>query len=184
MPAYFVNAPVMAEHAAQARKVWSVISGNGGEHYEASINDRRISDTDSCLTWFYNVFTERMRVLSPDCSIYTSKTCFADTRLLLQVIVVVLSLHNQRDANFKSRLQKLCNSIELYSITFYDLSVLGDALFHSLSTCLGDEYTTDIDTSWKVLYSAFLSLMASSNAMKKRSDTFKLSHRSEKLNHL
>lgn len=177
MPPFYTRTPVCDSDALRAREVWSMISGNGGSEYEASVNDRRISEEASCLTWFYNVFTERMRNLSPSCTIYTNKTSFADTRLLLQVIVVVLSIHNQQDAKFKSRLHKLYHSIELYNITFFDLSALGEALLYSLNKCLGEEYTPEINTSWKVLYSAFLTLMYKSFYCKRRftGDTLPLS---------
>ena len=108
----------------------------------------RVYKEQSCLTWFYNTFYHRVRILSINCPVESNNKFF------LNIIRCILCGH--QGVLRQEHVQILMAGIERHCVTFCDVCMIGGVLFTTLQECLGVEFTSEIKASWVKLYSALL----------------------------
>ena len=156
MPSYYIEEPdITSLDVDNVQKSWCTILGQDGVQYINMKECRRLSQDHSCLTWFYNLFFHRVRLLSINCPAETTKNVFSNSKFLVCIIRCVLLVH-EHGAKFQLSTESLFVTMEEYAITFCDMCMIGGVLFTALQECLGTEFTSNIKHSWVKLYSALL----------------------------
>ena len=156
MPSYYVaQEEISPLDVDNVQTSWCTILNQEGVQYRKMQEVRRVSQDHSCLTWFYNIFFHRVRLLSIHCPTETTQKAFSNSKFFLNIIRCVLCVHEQ-DSKFLISTQSLFGTMDTYSITFCDMCMIGGVLFTALQECLGVEFTSDVKHSWVKLYSALL----------------------------
>lgn len=158
LPSYFVAQPIISyDDINNVRRSWNLIVGHGGVEYKRMRSLRRVHHDHSCLTWFYNMFFYRVKLLAINCPVETTQDAFSNGRFLINIVRCMLSSQQESNTKFKASVRSVLSTIDLYGMNFYDMCMIGGVLFSTLHECLGEEFTSDIEYSWVKVYSALLS---------------------------
>ena len=169
LPSYFISQPIISGNDTDnVRKSWSLIVGQGGVEYQRMQGLRRVHHDHSCLTWFYNMFFYRVKLLAINCPVDTTQDAFSNGRFLINIVRCMLSSQPGNSTKFKASMGSVLSTIDLYGMNFYDMCMIGSVLFSTLQECLGEEFASDVQYSWVKLYSALLATLSQTFYKKNR----------------
>lgn len=158
-PEYYISNPeITPEDLNAVRKSWRKIIDS------TSLNFKRLKGGDSKFSfgsggeWLGNVFFENLFELHP-AAIYlfpvdTSRSSSNFTRRLTELLDTV-----ERPNDIYMALMELAVKHAKYGVHAVQYGIFGTVLFKSLRTCLGEEYTDYVSTSWIKVYSFILSVV-------------------------
>lgn len=156
MPHYYTKDSPSTEDVAHLRFSWNLITTAQGYHFKNLVKADMLPYCQPCLSWFYNAFIERLKLVAPHCTLVEASDIFASGKILIHIILLLQEVYDPHQKKFRIHIQKLFRMMTSQHLTFYDLSIFGDVFLYTLNFCLRDDFTPDMEISWKRVYSALL----------------------------
>ena len=151
MPLYYQHNVILSpEDETRARTSWKRIIDNASESF-VFYQEHGALSCDSCLSWFYCVFYERLFDILPDSKLHFADDIFYRGKFLIKLIATLLSTLNAE--KFQKNLKEFQNMVSIKDMTLYEVSIIGEVIFYTLKYCLEEDFSIDIECSWKRLFS-------------------------------
>jgi hemoglobin-like flavoprotein len=156
MPVYYIpNAEVNTRDVTACQNVWNMILEDQSPKWLERVQsgDKKYP---SCITWFYNVFYERLFNVHPLCRPLFTKGIESIGSFLVQMVSMSLSMLRD-NAKFKRLMAELAKRHCERGVKASEYGIIGEVLFYSLRVCLGETvYSTSVETAWKKIFSVML----------------------------
>lgn len=109
-----------------------------------------------CVRWFYDVFFTRLFDISPQSRTHFSGGMGRNCGFLISFVSSLLIFDKNLFESNMRRIGTTHGEMKIYPVEF---GIMGDVLFYSLKTCLGDQFTDDIKRSWITIFSNSLKII-------------------------
>lgn len=154
MPMYYIpdNTVTFAD-IDFLRDIWQRIMTNNTYPYQRL--RRTVTESDSCLSWFYSVFFNRLFAIYPTCKSIFDENEQYRAKFLLRLVTTSLMIP-EHNPQYTTALRDLTTDLSSKGFRPYELGVLGDVLFYALECICGEGYTATVDFCWKKVFSHLL----------------------------
>mmetsp|Transcript_21074 Transcript_21074/g.21193 ORF Transcript_21074/g.21193 Transcript_21074/m.21193 type:complete len:269 (+) Transcript_21074:153-959(+) len=156
-PFYIRNAVVREQDVRRAKLSWKKIMDGTATGYLA-IKGNPDFHQASCLSWFYNLFYERMFDMNPSSKHLFRSNIMSQGRVLMGIITTLLSQLNDPET-YKIMLINLTHVHSQRGVRGMQYGIAGDVLFWTLDKCLGADFDDETRISWACIFSYMLSIM-------------------------
>ena len=90
MPLYYVQRSPTQQDIDAFQASWNCILLNRNTAFDAAFQSG-LTTCESCLSWFYNVFYDRLFFVEPSCEATFKSAHFTQSKFLLQLVQVLIS---------------------------------------------------------------------------------------------
>lgn len=158
MPVYYTREQLSQQDIQDCHEMWEGILHDTTPNYIFE-SGKPGFEYNCCRAWFYHTFYNRMRDLHP----YTSGLFVNGINTVGIFMIKMISMsftQLQKKNDFESSMKALARRHCERGIQANEFVLFGDILFYSLKCIVGSElYTTEVDQSWKRLYSSMLTII-------------------------
>jgi len=167
MPVYYVIIPVLEEDIHIAKEAWKHVLDDTSPAYLAKKEDFKVKalasqDAEeipsSCMMWFYDTFYKRLFDVHPTCRSMFTGGLKTQGKFLVKLLSLALSLLNDT-SKFNETLIKLAEAHCIRGVKAIEYGIVGEVLFYTLKTVLGDTYSEDVHLAWVKVFSRMLKVM-------------------------
>jgi hemoglobin-like flavoprotein len=157
MPVYYVKDEINETDIANCQSTWDGILHDSLASFLAMKGTPGFPH-ETCRSWFYHTFYNRLMETQPH-----TRGLFVngvDTVGIFMVKMLSMCLTQlQKKTEFENTLKSLALRHCQRGIQVNEYFFFGEVLFYSIRFVAGDAYTTEIDVSWKRIYSSMLSII-------------------------
>lgn len=112
----------------------------------------------SCISWFYSIFYARLFNVHPMCKPLFTSGIVSQGKFLVKMVSLILNCLKHRE-KFVKTMEDLAMRHCERGIRGVEYGIVGDVLFYSLQKTLGNLFTLEIETAWKLIFSSMLGII-------------------------
>lgn len=155
MPVYYIRDCVVTPEDIEAVKVgWNLIIKDNTEPYK-ELKKNKNCEYSSCISWFYSLFYDRLFNVHPACKPLFTSGIVGQGKFLVKMISMTLSQLGD-PTHFKQMMEKLAMRHCERGVRAVEFGIVGEVLFFCLMTVTGNEFSREVEHSWKKIYSVML----------------------------
>jgi len=159
MPVYFISDAVISDDDINCvQHAWNVLIIEDRSREFLRAQESATFVYSSCISWFYSVFYSRLFNVHPLFRPRLNSKGSKSGKSL--VMMIATTINGLRDKDMFQRVvtemaKNLCSS----GVKPVEYGILGEVLLYSLHVVLGNEYTVEVDTAWRKIYSQVLDII-------------------------
>ena len=158
MPIYYVSDSTVAEvDISNAKLCWKIIANGSSPVYKAYKDSTGPPALES-LQWFSQLFYQRLFDVNPSARPLFKNSIEVQGRVLIAIISTALS-QLKDPVGFNGTLVNLAHVHVTRGVRATQFGLMGDILFWTLRTTLGEIFTDEYRLSWVRIYSRMLKII-------------------------
>jgi hemoglobin-like flavoprotein len=161
-PAYFIrDAVISPEDIEHAKRAWNSIVDDEVIKYTELRDSNQLSDTTSCLAWFYDVFYIISEERDHNSMAMYGNGMKAQVKALVGMISMTLNLFKTNDMpKIITSLEKVAKGhVGHIGVRAYQFPIVGQVLLQTFERVLGPQFDEPTRLAWTKLISAVMAIM-------------------------
>lgn len=159
MPVYFISDAVITDtDITCVQHSWNVLIIEDQSKEFLRSQESPTFVYSSCISWFYSVFYSRLFNVHPLFRPRLNAKGSKSGKSL--VMMIATTINGLRDKDMFTRVvSEMAKNLCWSGVKPVEYGILGEVLLYSLHVVLGSDYTIEVDTAWRKVYSQVLDII-------------------------